>query len=138
MCSLTIRQVMLSAKLGNNYTVLLSVEVFEAGTGTLIINERAFVTLEIKESKPVLRLVFGGQPYIVRGYDRQTRFAGLEPEPSSMDASFRYVCLRPVPKPYVQTLCPNPKKGSNFPGNPGPQSLSGPEMISNTFGHSAP
>ena len=106
MCSLTIRQVMLSAKLGNNYTVLLSVEVFEAGTGTLIINERAFVTLEIKESKPVLRLVFGGQHYIVRGYDRQTRFAGLEPEPSSMDASFRYVCLRPVPKPYA--LCPNP------------------------------
>jgi hypothetical protein len=40
-------QVMLSVRLDHNYTVLLSAEVFESGTGTLIVNERVFVTIQI-------------------------------------------------------------------------------------------
>jgi hypothetical protein len=83
-------EVMRSARLDHNYTVLLSVEVFESGTGTLIINKRVDVTLQILPSKPVIRVVFGGKPYIHRGFHATNRFPGQEIEPAVIDASFSY------------------------------------------------
>jgi hypothetical protein len=38
----------------------------------------------------VIRVVFGGQPYIHRGFHEANRFPGQENEPVVIDASFSY------------------------------------------------
>ena len=54
--------VLQGAKLGYNYTLLLSVETREAGTGTLIANEGSLMTLRIMQSRPVIKIVSGDMP----------------------------------------------------------------------------
>ena len=90
-------QVLQSTQQGFNYTLLLSVMVYEAGAGTRIINNRTTITLLILESPPVIRMTLAGLPVIVR---RHSSVPVEEAEPLDIDASYSYdpdgggVCFR--------------------------------------------
>ena len=91
---------MASTKVGNNYTLLLRVRAFEARTATAIINERTTVTVNVLESKPVIKIVPAADPFIHRRSSlgpkcdqddpRLCPYSQIVHEPFEIDASYSY------------------------------------------------